>query len=155
MPSDYQSSVCCGHANRGLAYADGRLFMGRLDGELVALDAESGKQLWQTTVGDYKDGFSLTSPPLIVKDMVITGLSGGEYGVRGSLQAYDQETGELRWRTYSIPGPGEPGSETWKGDSWKTGGGASMVCRLLRSGTGPDLLRYVERGALGRPYPRQ
>ena len=93
MPSDYQSSVCCGHA-RGLAYADGRLFMGRLDGELVALDAGSGKQLWQTTVGNYKDGFSLTSPPLIVKDMVITGLSGGEYGVRGSLQAYDQETGE-------------------------------------------------------------
>jgi PQQ-dependent dehydrogenase (methanol/ethanol family) len=124
MPPDYQSSVCCGHANRGLAYADGRLFMGRLDGELVALDAESGKQLWQTTVGNYKDGFSLTSPPLIVKDMVITGLSGGEYGVRGSLQAYDQETGELRWRTYSIPGPGEPGNETWKGDSWKTGGGA-------------------------------
>ena len=70
--------------------------MGRLDGELVALDAGSGKQLWQTTVGNYKDGFSLTSPPLIVKDMVITGLSGGEYGVRGSLQAYDQETGELR-----------------------------------------------------------
>ncbi len=124
MPSDYQSIVCCGHANRGLAYANGKIFMGRLDGVLVALDANTGKELWQVVVKPYKDGFSLTSAPLIVKDMVITGLSGGEYGVRGSLQAYRQETGELVWRTYTIPGPGEPGNETWKGESWKTGGGA-------------------------------
>lgn len=122
MPSDYHSSVCCGHANRGIAYADGRIFFGRLDGELVALDANTGEELWQTTVASYKDGFSLTSPPLIVKDMVISGLSGGEYGVRGSLQAYDQKSGELRWRTYTIPAPGEPGNDTWLGESWKTGG---------------------------------
>jgi PQQ-dependent dehydrogenase (methanol/ethanol family) len=124
MPDDYQSIVCCGHANRGLSYANGKIFMGRLDGVLVALDANTGKQLWQVVVMPYKDGFSLTSAPLLVKDLVITGLSGGEYGVRGSLQAYKQETGELVWRTHTIPGPGEPGNDTWKGDSWKTGGGA-------------------------------
>jgi PQQ-dependent dehydrogenase (methanol/ethanol family) len=124
MPDDYQSIVCCGLANRGLSYANGKIFMGRLDGVLVALDANTGKELWQVVVMPYKDGFSLTSAPLIVKDLVITGLSGGEYGVRGSLQAYNQETGELVWRTHTIPGPGEPGNETWKGESWKTGGGA-------------------------------
>ncbi len=123
MPEDYHSIVCCGHANRGLTYANGKLFMGRLDGVLVALDANTGKELWQVAVMPYKDGFSLTSAPLVVKDMVITGLSGGEYGVRGSLQAYKQETGELVWKTYMIPGPGEPGHDTWKGESWKTGGG--------------------------------
>jgi PQQ-dependent dehydrogenase (methanol/ethanol family) len=124
MPDDYQSIVCCGHANRGLSYANGKIFMGRLDGVLVALDANTGKALWQVVVMPYKDGFSLTSAPLIVKDLVITGLSGGEYGVRGSLQAYKQETGELVWKTHTIPGPGEPGNDTWKDESWKTGGGA-------------------------------
>ncbi len=122
MPDDYHSIVCCGHANRGLSYANGRLFMGRLDGVLVALDANTGEELWQTVVQPYKEGFSLTSAPLLVKDLVITGLSGGEYGVRGSLQAYKQDTGEMVWRTYTTPGPGEPGNDSWKGESWKTGG---------------------------------
>ena len=111
LPSDYHSIVCCGHANRGLAYANGKIFVGRLDGVLAALDANTGEELWQVAVEQYKDGFSLTSAPLIVKDLVITGLSGGEYGVRGSLQAYKQDTGELAWKTYTIPGPGEPGNE--------------------------------------------
>lgn len=122
MPEDYHSIVCCGHANRGLTYANGKIFMGRLDGVLVALDANTGEELWQVAVMPYKDGFSLTSAPLVVKDMVITGLSGGEYGVRGSLQAYKQDTGEPVWKTHMIPGPGEPGNDTWKGESWKTGG---------------------------------
>ncbi len=124
MPDDYHSIVCCGHANRGLTYANGKIFMGRLDGVLVALNADTGEELWQVAVMPYKDGFSLTSAPLAVKDMIITGLSGGEYGVRGSLQAYKQDTGELVWKTYTIPGPGEPGNDTWKGESWKTGGAA-------------------------------
>ena len=123
MPPDYHSVVCCGHANRGVAFADGRIFFGRLDAMLVALDAQTGEELWKTEVRPYADGFSLTSPPLPVGDLVITGLSGGEYGVRGSLQAYRQDTGELVWRTYTVPGPGEPGNETWLGDSWETGGG--------------------------------
>ncbi len=123
MPPDYHSVVCCGHANRGVAFADGRIFFGRLDAMLVALDANTGEELWKTAVRPYADGFSLTSPPLPIGDLVITGLSGGEYGVRGSLQAYRQDTGELVWRTYTIPGDGEPGNETWKGDSWMTGGG--------------------------------
>ncbi len=127
MPSDYHSVVCCGEANRGVAYANGRIFFGRLDAMLVALDAKTGEQQWQTEVRPYADGFSLTSPPIIVGDKVITGHSGGEYGVRGSIQAYDQATGELIWRTYTIPGPGEPGNDTWKGDSWQTGGGTAWL----------------------------
>ncbi len=123
MPPDYHSIVCCGHANRGIAYSNGRIFFGRLDAMLVALDANTGEELWKTEVRPYADGFSLTSPPLPVGDLIITGLSGGEYGVRGTLQAYHQDTGELAWRTDIIPGPGEPGNETWKDDSWKTGGG--------------------------------
>ena len=123
LPDDYKATVCCGLANRGVAYADGRIFVGRLDAVLVALDAATGEELWSVPVMEYDKGYSLTSPPTAVKDLVITGFSGGEYGVRGALQAYRQDTGELVWKTYTVPGPGEPGNETWLGDSWKTGGG--------------------------------
>ena len=127
MPDDYHSIVCCGEANRGVAYSNGRIFFGRLDAILVALDAKTGEELWQTEVKAYADGYSITVPPIIVGDKVIVGHSGGEYGVRGSVQAYDQATGELIWRHYNIPGPGEEGHETWKGDSWKTGGGTAWL----------------------------
>jgi alcohol dehydrogenase (cytochrome c)/methanol dehydrogenase (cytochrome c) subunit 1 len=123
LPDDYKATVCCGLANRGVAYANGRIFVGRLDAILVALDAKTGEELWSVPVQEYAKGYSLTSPPTTVKDLVITGFSGGEFGVRGALQAYKQDTGELVWKTYTIPGTGEPGNETWKGDSWKTGGG--------------------------------
>jgi PQQ-dependent dehydrogenase (methanol/ethanol family) len=125
LPSDFRSTVCCGLGNRGAAYANGRVFFGRLDAKLVALDAKSGKELWTTTVRDYKVGHAITSPPLIVKDLVVTGFAGAEYGVRGALHAYRQDTGELVWKTFTVPGSGEPGNETWLGDSWKTGGGTT------------------------------
>ena len=125
MPNDYFATVCCGLDNRGVAYANGKIFFGRLDAKLVALDANTGKQLWIQTVENYRNGFSITTVPLIVKNMVITGMSGGEYGVRGFIAAYDQNTGEQVWKTYTIPGPGEPGNDSWMGDSWKTGGGST------------------------------
>ena len=127
MPPDYHSVVCCGEANRGVTYANGRIFFGRLDAILVALDAKTGEELWQTEVRPYKDGYSITVPPITVGDKVIVGHSGGEFGVRGSVQAYDQASGELIWRFYTIPGPGEQGHETWKGDSWQTGGGTAWL----------------------------
>ena len=125
LPSDYFATVCCGLDNRGVAYANGRIFVGRLDAKLVALDANTGKELWNVMVMDYKTGHAITSPPVVYKDLVVTGFAGGEYGIRGAVQAYKQATGELVWKTYTIPGPGEPGNETWKGDSWKTGAGST------------------------------
>jgi alcohol dehydrogenase (cytochrome c) len=125
LPADYMSTVCCGLDNRGVAVANGKVFFGRLDAKLEALDANTGKHLWTVTVADYKTGYAITSPPLIVKDLVITGIAGGEYGIRGFLAAYKQSTGEQVWKTYTIPGEGEPGNDTWKGDSWKTGAGST------------------------------
>ncbi|PPQ27332.1 PQQ-dependent methanol/ethanol family dehydrogenase [Rhodopila globiformis] len=127
IPDDVLQYGCCDANSRGVAYGAGKIFVGRLDGKLAAVDAETGKELWVTTVVDYKQGSVITSPPLVVKNMVITGFGGGEYGARGSLQAYDIETGKLLWRTYTIPGPGEPNNDTWKGDSWQHGGGAPWL----------------------------
>jgi PQQ-dependent dehydrogenase (methanol/ethanol family) len=125
MPNDYFATVCCGLDNRGVAYANGKVFFGLLDAKLIALDAQTGKVLWTATVADYKTGHAITSPPLVYKNLVVTGIAGGEYGIRGFLQAFDQNTGQSVWKTYTIPGAGEPGSETWKGDSWKTGAGST------------------------------
>ncbi len=122
VPQSVVQYACCGPANRGVAYADGRIFVGQLNGLLVALNAKTGKVLWRSKVVDYKEGAVITSPPLVVGDKVITGFGGGEYGVRGYISAYDAKTGKRLWRTYTIPGPGQPGHDTWKGDSWKHGG---------------------------------
>ncbi len=125
LPGDYMATVCCGLDNRGAAYANGKLFVGRLDAKLVALDANTGKELWTATVQDYKKGHAITSPPVVYKNLVVSGIAGGEYGVRGFVEAFDQNTGKSVWKTYTIPGPGEPGNDTWKGDSWKTGAGST------------------------------
>lgn len=124
MPGDTMQYGCCDVVSRGVSYGDGKIFVGRLDGHLVALDAKTGNELWDVKVVNYKDGAVITSPPLVVKDMVVTGFGGGEYGVRGYLTAYEMKTGKQVWRTYTTAGPGEPGNESWKGDSWKNGGGA-------------------------------
>ena len=125
LPSDFFSTVCCGLDNRGVAVANGKVFFGRLDAKLEALDANTGKRLWSVVVADYKKGYAITSAPLVVKDLVITGMAGGEFGVRGFVAAYKQSTGEQVWKTYTIPATGEAGNESWKGDSWKTGGGST------------------------------
>ncbi len=125
LPPDYAATVCCGLDNRGVAYANGRIFVTRLDAKMVALDANTGKELWTVTVVDYKVGHAITSPPVVYKNLVVTGFAGGEYGVRGAVQAYKQDTGDLVWKTYTIPGAGEAGNDSWKGDSWMTGGGSA------------------------------
>ncbi|MCA1454688.1 PQQ-dependent methanol/ethanol family dehydrogenase [Bradyrhizobium sp. BRP22] len=127
IPDDVLQYACCDVNNRGVAYADGKLFVGRLDGKLTALDAATGKALWTTKVVDYKQGSVITSPPLVVRDKVITGFGGGEYGVRGALLAFDINTGKQVWETFTVPSPEEPGGDTWKGDSAKHGGGAAWL----------------------------
>jgi PQQ-dependent dehydrogenase (methanol/ethanol family) len=127
IPDDVLQYACCDVNSRGVAYAEGKIFVGRLDGMLAALDAKTGKELWVSSVVDYKQGSVITSPPVVVKDKVITGFGGGEYGARGSIQAYDLNTGKQIWKTWTVPGPGEPGNDTWKGDSWEHGGGAAWL----------------------------
>jgi alcohol dehydrogenase (cytochrome c) len=113
--------------NRGVAVLGNRVFFGTLDAALIALDARTGQPLWEVQVADTMQGFSITSPPLALKDKIIVGVAGGEYGVRGFLDAYDAKTGKRLWRFYTTPGPGEFGHETWKGDSWKLGGAATWL----------------------------
>ncbi|HEY3837795.1 MAG TPA: PQQ-dependent dehydrogenase, methanol/ethanol family [Bryobacteraceae bacterium] len=119
--------VCCGQVNRGVAALGNTLYVGTVDAHLVALDARTGTILWDTTVADYTKGYSLTAAPLAVKDKIIVGMAGGEYGVRGFLDAYDARTGKKVWRFWTVPGPGEKGHETWDGDSWKTGSATTWV----------------------------
>ena len=120
LPDDLR--LCCGIVNRGVAITGDTIIMATLDAKMVAFSRLTGEILWETTLAPYADGFSATSMPMIVKDMAIIGIAGGEYGVRGFFDAYDVATGELRWRHYTIPEEGEPGIETWAGDSYKTGG---------------------------------
>src|SRR5215471_17588669 len=127
IPDDVLQSACCDVNNRGVTYADGKIFVGRLDGKLTALDAATGKSLWTAKVVDYKQGSVITSPPLVVRDRVITGFGGGEYGARGALLAFDINTGKQVWETYTVPNPDEPGGDTWKGDSAQHGGGAAWL----------------------------
>ncbi len=122
IPKGIDQYACCDVNNRGVAHADGKIFLGRLDAHVVALDAKSGKELWKTMIVDYTAGSVITSPPTLVKNLVITGFGGGEYGVRGAIVALDQATGKEVWRTQTVPQPGEPGGDTWKGDSGKLGG---------------------------------
>ena len=117
--------VCCGAENRGLAMSGHTLFMGTLDAHVVAIDARNGRLLWNTAVADFAQAYSITHAPLVVKDKVIVGVGGGDWGVRGFVAALDVATGRETWRFYTVPAPGEPGSETWGGgDAWKNGGGA-------------------------------
>jgi alcohol dehydrogenase (cytochrome c) len=120
VPADIRP--CCGHVNRGLAILGDKVFLGTLDAHIVALDAKTGAVVWDVVAADYRIGYSFTVAPLVVKNLVVLGVSGGEYGVRGFIDAYDADTGERKWRFYTVPGPGEPGHETWEGDSWKVGG---------------------------------
>ncbi len=122
IPKGIEQFACCDVNNRGVAHADGRIFVGRLDAHVVALDAKTGKELWKTQITDYTQGAVITSPPTLVKNLVITGFGGGEYGVRGAIVAMDQATGKEVWRTQTVPQPGEPGGDSWKGDSGKLGG---------------------------------
>ncbi len=124
---DTKVNVCCGRVNRGLAILGDTLFMGTIDGYLIALDAPTGAMKWKKQVVDPESGYSLTVAPIVVKDKVIFGAAGGEYGIRGFITAVDPKNGDEVWRFNTIPGPGEKGHETWAGDSWKKGGGSIWV----------------------------
>jgi alcohol dehydrogenase (cytochrome c) len=114
--------------NRGVAVGDGKVFMGTIDSSLVALDQRTGREVWKVAVDDSRQcGCNILSAPLIVKDKVIVGENGGDGAFRGYLTAFSMKTGRLAWRFYVIPGPGEKGNDTWKGESWKFGGGAPWM----------------------------
>ena len=139
------SVACCDLVNRGVAYADGKLFVAALDTKLYALDAKTGQVLWTAKNGDPQIGQTMTNAPLVVKDKVIVGIAGGEYGVRGHLSAYDVNTGKLAWRAFSVgsdqdalldpaktidgatqsPVGKDSSLKTWQGDQWKLGGGTT------------------------------
>jgi alcohol dehydrogenase (cytochrome c) len=119
------STICCSWTNRGVGLGAGKVFFGALDGRLVALDMRTGHEVWSVQAERWQEGFSLTGAPLYYDGMVIVGLSGAEYGVRGRVKAYDARNGKLLWTFYTVPGPGEPGNETWPqgSDAWQRGGG--------------------------------
>jgi alcohol dehydrogenase (cytochrome c) len=120
--------VCCGLSSRGVAPYEGRLFRTTVDAHVVALDMKTGKELWNKTFADWTEGHSSTVAPQIADGVLITGMSGGEFGVRGFLDGWNPETGEHLWRRWTIPGPGEPGSETWpEGEAYKKGGGTTWM----------------------------
>jgi alcohol dehydrogenase (cytochrome c) len=121
--------LCCGNVNRGVAVAKGKVFVATANGHLVALDATNGKAIWNKTWCDVRSGESATMAPLVVKNLVLVGSSGGEYGVRGHIDAFEVDTGMRMWRRYTVPKPGEPGSETWSGkdDAWARGGGTAWI----------------------------
>ena len=116
------------NTNRGVAIYGEMVFLAALDAVLVALDARTGKVACEAKVEDWKTGYYMTMAPLIVKGKVLVGVAGGEFGVRGFVEAFDAETGKSAWKTYTVPAPGEPGSETWeRQDTWKTGGGSTWM----------------------------
>ena len=127
-PSD-ESRPCCGQVNRGLGILGNMLYMATIDARLIAIDATSGQPVWFKQVAEPSAGYAMTLAPLIIKDKVIIGVAGGEYGVRGFIAAYQADTGDEAWRFYTIPGPGEPGHETWEGggDAWMHGGASVWI----------------------------
>ena len=140
--------ICCGTPNRGLAVLGDAVYLGTFDARLVCLDANTGAERWDKVVIDYHLGYSITAAPLAVKDKIIVGISGGEFGIRGFFDAFDAKTGAHAWRFYTVPGKGEPGNETWgPGESWKTGGAATWA-----TGTFDPELNTIYWGT-GNPGP--
>jgi alcohol dehydrogenase (cytochrome c) len=128
-PADTPRVVCCGVSNKGVAIYDGKVYRTTLDAYVVAYDAKTGKEIWKSKAAEWKDGYSLTLAPLVANGVLITGISGAEYGVRGFIDGWDPETGKQLWRRYTIPARGEKGNETWPKDNnaWETGGGSAWI----------------------------
>src|ERR1700738_4273197 len=145
------TSVCCGWVNRGLAMGEGMLFLGQLDANVVALDIKTGKEVWRTPIEVWQDGYSITSAPLYHDGIVYSGITGGEYGVRGRLTALDAKTGKILWRWYTLPGPGEVGADTWPAgtDHYSRGGATTWDTSALDPQLG---LVYFAVGNCGPDY---
>ena len=150
------SRTCCGRVNRGLAILGNTLFMGTVDARLLAIDARAGNLIWNTSVANPDELYSITMPPLVVEDKVYIGVAGGDMPTRGFVAAYDVTTGQEIWKTHTIPGPGEPGHESWSGESWKTGGAAiwnagayDPEANLVYFGTGNPQPDWDGRSRLG------
>ena len=120
-------NLCCGQPNRGFAALGDWLFKVNIEATLVALDARSGALLWEKPIADHRKGFSATGAPLVVKNKVLVGVAGAEFGTRGFVDAYDSATGERAWRFYTVAAKGEPGGDTWPGDAWQRGGGSTWI----------------------------
>ena len=128
-PPETPRVVCCGVSNKGAAIYNGRVFRTTLDAHVIAYDAKSGRELWKSKVAEWKDGFSLTLAPLIANGVLVTGISGAEFGIRGFIDGWDPETGTRLWRHYTIPARGEKGNDTWPqtNNAWETGGGSAWI----------------------------
>jgi quinohemoprotein ethanol dehydrogenase len=120
------TTVCCGWLNRGLAMGEGLLFLGQLDTNVVALDSKTGKEVWKTPIEKWQNGYVVTSAPLYYDGIVYSGIAGGEFGTRGRLTALDAKTGKILWRAYTLPAPGEIGSNTWPNGIQAQRGGATI-----------------------------
>jgi alcohol dehydrogenase (cytochrome c) len=145
------SSVCCGWNNKGVAISEDKVFIGQLDGQLVALDRKNGTIAWQIQAERWQDNFSITSAPVYFNGLVITGFAGADRGTRGRVKAYDAKNGRLVWTFYTIPGPGEPGHDTWPqdNDAWKHGGASVWQTPAID----PELgLVYFSTGNAGPDY---
>ncbi|MEZ4334303.1 MAG: PQQ-dependent dehydrogenase, methanol/ethanol family [Myxococcota bacterium] len=159
VPRQKALDACCDVVNRGVAAADGRIFVGTLDGRLVALDAATGRPIWETLTFDPEQPYTITGAPRVVHDLVVIGNGGAEYGVRGYVSAYHADSGALAWRTWTVPGdPNLPfeskalerAAATWSGEWWKMGGGGTVWDGMAFD---PELdLLYVGTGN-GGPYP--
>lgn len=156
LPGDVFPKLCCDVVNRGVAVYKNKVYLASLDAHIVALDNQTGKVVWDKKMGDYTYAETFTIMPMALRNKIIFGTAGAEYGVRGWIAAVDADTGAPVWKTYTIPGPGEPGNETWAGESWKYGGGSAWITGSYdkESNTlywpvgnpGPDFDRHVRLG---------
>ncbi len=154
---DLESGVQRSAFNRGAATIyNGKLFRVTVDNHVLALDMKTGKELWNQKFADLKDGYYATGGPIIANGVLISGVAGGESTTRGFLDGWDPDTGKKLWRRYTIPAPGEPGSETWpkNSDAWTAGRRSNLALRLLRSPTRSGLLGDGQCGALRSPTAR-
>ena len=154
VPRDKANYLCCDAVNRGVAAWEGKLYVGTLDGRLIALDAENGTVIWETMTVDDSKAYSITGAPRIIKGKVMIGNGGAEFGVRGYVSAYDVNSGEMIWRFYTVPGNPEDGfendamkiaAETWKGSEWWKYGGGGTVWDSMAYDPELDLL-YIGTG---------